>query len=62
MLQHVHGNKMSAKVNAHHVGHKSYLAAAEVHTESWVCSEAAYSGGNREGVGGRGVEVINIFH
>lgn len=48
MLQHEHGNKPSGKVNAHYVGHKSYLAGAGVHKESWVCSGAAYSGGGKK--------------
>lgn len=54
MLQHVHGNKMSDKVNARDVGYKSYLAGTIVHKESLVRSEAAYSG--------RNTECINIFH
>lgn len=45
MLQHGCGNKLPDKVNAHDVGHKSYLAGAKVHKESWVCSGSAYSGG-----------------
>lgn len=33
MLQHGYGNKPSDKVNAHDVGHKSYLAGTKVHKE-----------------------------